>query len=405
MAEQFSMFDGNVFVKPKAEGLVLSRWSGGRLTKAQRTFNRLVERVDALRSQMEARTRELDSALANYAEDLYPRLQRETSLRKDLALALGPYLKGRWLKQKKDRETLRRLLDQQLRFLIDREGPLADPGLQAVFKQVTGFDFEDVMREEAQEMRHVFESMFSDLGIDADVSDLRPDMSEEEVAAAAARMAEVLQARAEQFESRGGRERPKSARQLEREERARQAEELRKSSVASIYKQLARAVHPDLEQDPELRREKETVMQELTAAYRNNDLHTLLRLELEWIRREEGDLDRMSEEKLAIYNSVLKEQTISLERELNEMLQHPRYQPIVVPDGPFDIRVRNVAKEARELDKLNSGFETLLATLKTGDALAAVHAAIRGFRKEERAAQQAYSLGRSKHRNFEDVPF
>jgi hypothetical protein len=38
----------------------------------------------------------------------------------------------------------------------------------------------------------------------------------------------------------------------------------------------------------------ETVMQELTAAYRNHDLHTLLRLELEWIRREEGDLDRIT---------------------------------------------------------------------------------------------------------------
>jgi hypothetical protein len=60
--------------------------------------------------------------------------------------------------------------------------------------------------------------------------------------------------------------------------------------------------------------------------------------ELEWIRREEGCLGRMSEEKLAIYNSVLKEQTISLERELNEMLQHPRYQPLVVLDGPFNIR-------------------------------------------------------------------
>jgi len=65
--------------------------------------------------------------------------------------------------------------------------------------------------------------------------------------------------------------------------------------------------HPDLEQDAERRRQKETVMQELTAAYRNHDLHTLLRLELEWIRREECDLDRMTEEKLAIYNSVFKE--------------------------------------------------------------------------------------------------
>ena len=126
-------------------------------------------------------------------------------------------------------------------------------------------------------------------------------MSEEEIAAAAARLAEGFQARAEQGGRRPGCERPKSARQLKREEKARQAEEMRKRSIASMYKQLARAVHPDLEQDAERRRQKETVMQELTAAYRNNDLHTLLRLELEWIRREEGDLDRMNDRREAGY--------------------------------------------------------------------------------------------------------
>ena len=342
---------------------------------------------------MEAGARELNGVLADYAEQLHPKVQRETLLRKEMVLALGPYLQKDRLKQKKDRETLRRLLDAQLHHIVDRDGPLVDPDLQAVFKQVTGFDFEDVMREEAQEMRQVFESVFSDLGIDMDVSDIGPGMSDEEMAAAAARMAESFRARADQTENRGRRERSKSPRHLQREERARQVEALRKTSISSIYKQLARAVHPDLEQDPERRRTKETVMQELTAAYRNNDLHTLLRLELEWIRREEGDLDRMTEEKLSVFNDVLKEQTTRLDRELDEMPLHPRYQLIVVPDGPFDIRVRNIVEEARESDEISAEFESLLATLKTGDALAAVRAAIGGFREEERAVQQAFRRG------------
>ena len=405
MGDQFSMFDDSVFVKPATGSLVLSRWRGGRATKAQRTFNGLVERVETLRSQMEAKARELDRALADYGEHLYPKLQRETALRRDLVLAFGPYLKPGRLKQKGDRLTLRRLLEAQLHLIVDRENSLEDPGLRSVFKQVTGREFDDVMHEETQEMRQVFESIFSDLGIDVDVSDLGADMSEEEIAAAAARIAEGLQSGVEQTGSRPRRERPKSARQLEREERARQAEEMRKRSIASIYKQLARVVHPDLEQDAERRRQKETVMQELTAAYRNHDLHTLLRLELEWIRREEGDLDRITEEKLAIYNGVLKEQIIELERELREMVLHPRYQPIVVPDGPFDFRLRNVADEARDLDVINAGFESLLDCLRTGDALAAVQAAIRGFREEERAAQQTYRPTRRRAGKLEDVPF
>jgi hypothetical protein len=64
---------------------------------------------------------------------------------------------------------------------------------------------------------------------------------------------------------------------------ARAAEEFRKRSIAKLYKQLARVLHPDLEQDRGLQSEKVQLMQELTEAYRQNDLHTLLRLELQWI--------------------------------------------------------------------------------------------------------------------------
>ncbi len=405
MGDQLSMFDDGVFVKPATGSLMLSHWSGGKATKAQRAFNRLVERVESLRSEVETRARELDRALADYGEQLYPKMQRETALRKDLVLAFGPYLKPGRLKRKGDRHTLRRLLDAQLHLIVDREGSLEDPGLRSVFKQVTGAEFDDVLVEETEEMRQVFESIFSDLGIDADFSDLHSDMSEEEMAAAAARIAEGLRSSGEQSGGRPRRERPKSSRQLEREERARQAEEMRKRSIASIYKQLARVVHPDLEQDEERRRKKQIVMQELTAAYRNRDIHTLLRLELEWIRREEGDLSRMTGEKLAIYNDVLKEQILELERELREMPLHPRYQPIVVPDGAFDFIVRNVADEGRELDEINSGFESLLARLRTGDAPAAVQAALRGFREEERAAQHAFRPTRRKARIWEDGPF
>ncbi|MDQ3417913.1 MAG: hypothetical protein M3541_03900 [Acidobacteriota bacterium] len=42
-------------------------------------------------------------------------------------------------------------------------------------------------------------------------------------------------------------------------------------------------LHPDLEQDPSLRERKTGLMQEVTAAHAGGDLHTLLRLELEWI--------------------------------------------------------------------------------------------------------------------------
>ena len=99
---------------------------------------------------------------------------------------------------------------------------------------------------------------------------------------------------------------PHANRQLKKEERMREEEQLRKKSISTVYRDLAKVLHPDLEQDAERRERKVALMQDLTAAYRNNDLHALLRLGISWIHREKGDLDRLTEEKLAIFNGVLK---------------------------------------------------------------------------------------------------
>ncbi len=176
------------------------------------------------------------------------------------------------------------------------EGSLADDELRVIFERISGVDYEQAVREGFEQTRSAIEDMFADAGIDIDLGGLEAGMSPEAMAAKAAEMAETIreQVKNEEGESRP-QERRKTKRQLEKEERTRQAEEIRKRSIASIYKQLAKVLHPDLEPDNERRQSKVVLMQELTAAYRNNDLHTLLRLELEWIQREEHDLERLTE--------------------------------------------------------------------------------------------------------------
>ena len=53
-------------------------------------------------------------------------------------------------------------------------------------------------------------------------------------------------------------------------------------------------------------------MQQITAAYAEQDLHTLLRLQLEWMHREDAGAGRLTSEKLRAYNEVLKEQADEL---------------------------------------------------------------------------------------------
>jgi hypothetical protein len=175
---------------------------------------------------------------------------------------------------------------------------------------------------------------------------------------------------------------------MQREQRERQAEEARKKSIATIYKQLARVLHPDFEQDAARKEEKVVLMQELTAAYRNNDLHTLLRLEMEWIEREQGDVQRLTDEKLAIYNQVLREQAWELEREVSDLAFHPRYQTLAKLGDPWDLRVRGVGPaQAHELDCVIALMEEEVGKFNGGRSISEIRAAIRLYRVE---CQTAY---------------
>ena len=385
-SEQISLFEDSVGrQEPEAAGLTLVSRHSRPLTKAQQTFNRLVARIETLRLKIERETRLFDDALAYYGKHLHPRLRRQTELRKELVRALAAFLDDKRLKAKSARSTLRQVIANQLQGILFEEGSLSDDDLRALFERVHGRGFEEFEREEIEGARQQIETVFSDLGIEIDLSDIKPGMSEETMAAKATEMADRFRQSEEKRQS-SSQPRRKTQRQMEKEERQRQAEELRKKTIATVYKQLAKVLHPDLELDAMRRGQKEVLMQELTVAYRNNDMHTLLRLEMEWIQREEGDIERLTDEKLAIYNQTLKEQVQDLERELHELPYHPRYQPIAVIDGPFGATIRtNGPAEARALDEVNASMEASIHDLQSKDGLETLKAILRSYREEQRA--------------------
>lgn len=384
---QRSLFEtGKDIERPDAVGLLLVRRPDRPLTLAQREFNKLVMKVEELQERLQKETLRLNKTLAYYGEHIHPRLNRLASARKAVVRGLAAFLDGGGLKRKKDRNTLKRVIAEQLDEVLQHCTSGEDDDLRALFERINGIGYDALAREEMDEVRSQMESMFADFGMDFDLSDLRPDMSEEEMAAKSAEMADRIRQKVEEEEQAFHEpRRRKSKKQLEREERTRQAEEARGKSIASIYKQLVRVLHPDLEQDDDRRRHKVALMQELTTAYHSNDLHTLLRLELEWVQREEGNLERLTEDKLAIYNQVLKDQISGLKQEIASLPYHPRYQPIAVADGPFSVRLRTAdPAEAAWLDNIITTVQTAAALLQTVDAAKEVHDLIREYRARER---------------------
>lgn len=391
MEQQQSLFDPSPSpFAPRPAGLALTAQPHRPLTKAQLTFNRLVTKIEKMRAKLERETLRLDAALAEYGREVHPRRQRQTALLTELVRALAPFLDDRVLKRKES-AVLREIIANQLNNIAaaNAEG-LVDDDLRVLFKKVKGISFEESQTQAFEEMKEMMGGMFDDLGVDLDLDGLRPDMSEAEMAAHAAQMAERL-------EQEDGAEaarpvRTGSKRQLQKEERARQTAELRTRSIASIYKRLAKLLHPDLEPDQARKQEKVALMQELTAAYRHHDLHTLLRLEVEWIRGEQDDVARMTDEKLALYNQLLREQAANLEEEVFWLPQHPRYHAMFDPMSPLGPQRRtNFAVLAAGLDRVIASIEASVARLRTPEALAEVRGAINTYRRAGRQDPDRFS--------------
>jgi hypothetical protein len=271
--------------------------------------------------------------MEDYRDRIHPLLlqvveQRQQFIRSLVHLLPHPALKRGKLKQML-LETISRSLDD---LAMECDGRLPEE-FERVFEQVEGCTREEFGRRQFESIRAGMQEELADMGVKVDLSDLTPNAKPEDLFRKLDEIEEHLRAESDPFA--GAEARPKTRRQLAAEERQRQLEEMRTKDLASLYKQLAKLLHPDLEQDPQRREEKEAAMKRLNAAYQNEDLHGLLQLEIEWTQREASNASRLSNEKLKVYNEVLKEQVAELEASLMQAWQHPRYRALARFGDPF----------------------------------------------------------------------
>jgi hypothetical protein len=369
---------GDVAANASEKSLVLTGKKRVALTKAQEAFNRLVTKIEHLHAKLRDDTARLEAALMYFEKHLQTRNERVLSLRKEIVLTLAAYLEPGLGKLKKwEREMLGDFLADQLAEISKKSGGLPKEFVP-LFETLHGVSFEEVKRDELESVRAEMKDMFDSFGIDIDLSGMRADMSQEEMAQEAARIAARLRAEQERLEHEEPEpEKPRSRKQAKKLEEARKVDEARKTSLSKIYRDLARVLHPDLEPDEAVRPLKVELMAKLTAAYRDNDMHTLLKLELEWMEREDGDVSRLTDEKLKIYNQVLKEQAFDLEGELYGLREQARYQD-VVGQGPHGrMAIIDVASERRALDEMIEAMEEGLEGLRGSDALRVVRKIVR----------------------------
>ena len=356
---QKSSLDNN---KPKTTELVISKTGKKALSKNQQEFNKLTIKIEKLQKEIEKKQDKLNHAVKVYGAELYPLKKKFSVENKKNIVLLWEHYKANKL-SKKDQKTLKEIVSEELEYLLDGLTEEPDAELKKLYKEIEGRNFDDDVKEDEDATKKILKEFLKNAKVD--LSDI--DINDGEALYQKMFEHESKMHNANPFERKNVRTKTKSAKQIEAEKIEAAAEELKKKNISTIYKQLAKLFHPDLEQDEERKVEKMLLMQELTAAYEAKNLHALLTLELKWIHKENDHLESLTEEKLAVYLQILKEQVNDLTEQKRAIILHPQYNILFEEYGmevhqyPLETIQRdilNITKQIKNLKELTFLFES-----------------------------------------------
>lgn len=346
--------------------LAITKSANKKLSKNQEAFNKLTKRIEKLQKDIETKQLQLDLAMKLYGTEVQVSKTKITTQRRELIIVLWENYSTKKL-AKPDQRSLKQIIREHLQFLLMELGAEPDADIKKIFEQLEGDNYDEMLELEKEMARADMVEELRKMKVDL------TDFDTNDGEALAKKWYETRQKLYEkriemndQFENQHA-SKKKSVGQIEAERLQHEVDEMKKKSISIIYKQLAKLFHPDLEQDEERKLEKEILMKELTVAYEAKNLHALLTLELRWIHKENEHLEALTEEKLAVYLQILKEQAQELEYEKNELIQHPQYAVLLAEFG-WDVKrfpVQTVQKYLVETERIVEDFKNSITNFKS----------------------------------------
>ena len=365
---QQNLFD--IKLEDKSKGLSITKAANKKLSKNQEAFNKLTKRIEKLQKEIETKQLQLDVAMKLYGTEVQASKTKITTQRRELIIVLWENYSTKKL-AKTEQRSLKQIIREHVQFLLVELGKEPDAVIKEIFEQLEGDNYDEMLEQEKEIARVDIAEELKKMKVDlADVDTSDADALAKKLYETRRALFEKQSEMNDQFEKQQA-SKKKSAKQLEAEKLQQQVIEIKQKNIGTIYKQLAKLFHPDLEQDEERKLEKEVLMKELTVAYEAKNLHALLSLELKWIHKENEHLETLTEEKLAVYLQILKEQAQELEYEKNELIQHPQYSVLLSEFG-WDVKrfpVQTVQKHLVETEYMVEHFKNCVLDFKSDLAL------------------------------------
>ena len=267
------------------------------LSPERKKFNTLSKQIAKARKQHLNWQTQLPLFREECAHALGPVRLNYVKARRDIAFAMGRVLDQ--VKLSDDmREDLTDCLIESIQILTEHS-PM-DEQLKALFDKHSSVSFDEVTKAQA-EMAQTFVSEFTGQSVEE-------QREGESIDDYLDRMHADLQEKIA-LEKEKHKAKKSTKKKIEQTKRDPASEEIvAQSLLKDVFRKLVSALHPDREQDPKARVRKTELMQEVNQAYANNELLTLLQLQLEIEQIDQSDLQELATEKLRASNKLLASQ-------------------------------------------------------------------------------------------------
>ena len=317
------------------------------LSKDQKRFNTLIEKIDTYRQTLATLKADITAFDVVFAHEYYPQVRAIDELKVQLIKQIDQTA-GQTKINKRLEKVIGELIYSLGKEMLDTD---SEPALKAIFSYWCNIDID---QEHSTEKGHAEQNLQDELKTMTDVGS--PDD------------ADTGQQEQAQFAAENAKREHARRRQAAKQARIEQQEKEVSLSIREVYRKLASMLHPDREQDEQKRIEKNSLMQEVNAAYDARDLLRLLELQLRLEQIDQQHLASLSTEKLQHYLQVLAEQEKELRSEIQYTTDTFRQRYNISRHEKISVQVNHLKKEAKNLQKIVTALEKDIRFLQqTGD--------------------------------------
>jgi hypothetical protein len=291
--------------------LIVEQNKQSTLSKAQKSFNKLIKKIDKQREQLAAWQTTIPLYQQKYVSKFDPLLQIFNQHRVKLVHVFDQAYTDKTF-SKTDQAKIRDIICSITADLIAENG---DEELKSIYNRYSEADFDTEAEEEKQAIKSMMERMLG-IEIGDEVNTTSPEKMFEHVDEQIQKKITQEEQNQQAYEERRSK-RKRSAKELAKAAQLETEEQNVSQSIREVFRKLASALHPDKEQDPAERERKTALMKKVNVAYGKKDLVQLLELQLELEQIDQSMINTISEDRLKHYNKVLAEQSSELQQEID----------------------------------------------------------------------------------------